>query len=560
MKSKSLKFLTGAFALSLAITTTGHAAIYIWNGGGGPDSNWNTKQNWNTPNPPPNFSSTHELQFGGSNKTGPIMEASYEINKLTFNSGAAAFTLTSSGNSVLTIFAGGIVNNDDSIQTINITTITLGASQTWNAGTVTGGSLVFSGTTVNLGVSQTLTIDGSNTTSIVNQITGTGTSGIIKNGSGTLTLSGNNTYAGVTTINNGVLNIQNSNALGGTGSGTSVVSGAALSIQNGITTAAEALTLNGTGILGGGALRNISGTNTYAGAITLNSATRINSDSGMLDLNVTAGSAITGANQDVTFGGVGNVTVSDAITTGSGSLTKDGNGTLTLSASNTYTGNTTINAGTLALASTGSIASGSAVIKVESGATFNVSAVSGYTVNGTSAVARQLLTGSGGVTGATTIGSFGAHNASGSGVGTQAFSSSLTYNSGSIFQWDLDVQSPSAEVHDQVTATSLGGSGAEFKILLGAGDSFADAFWNSTRNWAASDLFGASNANVDLSTIFSSATTTANFTANSLEGLFSFTSTGGGTGNQLTWTAVPEPTSALAGILLGAGLLRRRRI
>jgi MYXO-CTERM domain-containing protein len=31
------------------------------------------------------------------------------------------------------------------------------------------------------------------------------------------------------------------------------------------------------------------------------------------------------------------------------------------------------------------------------------------------------------------------------------------------------------------------------------------------------------------------------------------------TGSTLNWTAVPEPTSALAGLLLGAGLLRRRR-
>lgn len=30
-------------------------------------------------------------------------------------------------------------------------------------------------------------------------------------------------------------------------------------------------------------------------------------------------------------------------------------------------------------------------------------------------------------------------------------------------------------------------------------------------------------------------------------------------GTSLTWTAVPEPTTAFAGILLGAGLLRRRR-
>ncbi|MEO8617191.1 MAG: hypothetical protein ABI600_18785 [Luteolibacter sp.] len=32
-----------------------------------------------------------------------------------------------------------------------------------------------------------------------------------------------------------------------------------------------------------------------------------------------------------------------------------------------------------------------------------------------------------------------------------------------------------------------------------------------------------------------------------------------GGGKTLTWSAVPEPTSALAGVLIGTGLLRRRR-
>jgi hypothetical protein len=39
----------------------------------------------------------------------------------------------------------------------------------------------------------------------------------------------------------------------------------------------------------------------------------------------------------------------------------------------------------------------------------------------------------------------------------------------------------------------------------------------------------------------------------SSEGYFSIS------GGTLKWTAVPEPTSALAGLLLGGGLLRRRR-
>ena len=81
-------------------------------------------------------------------------------------------------------------------------------------------------------------------------------------------MSGNNDYTGATTVSVGVLNIQHANALGTTANGTSVTSGAALQIQGGITTAAEALAIDGTGIGATGALRNISGNNTYAGAIT----------------------------------------------------------------------------------------------------------------------------------------------------------------------------------------------------------------------------------------------------------------------------------------------------
>ena len=95
--------------------------------------------------------------------------------------------------------------------------------------------------------------------------------GITKSGSGTLELSGNNSYNGATAINAGVLNIRSANALGTSGPGASVAAGAALQIQGGITTSSQPLTLNGTGISSDGALRNISGTNSYAGLVTLGS-------------------------------------------------------------------------------------------------------------------------------------------------------------------------------------------------------------------------------------------------------------------------------------------------
>ena len=150
-------------------------------------------------------------------------------------------------------------------------------------------------------------------------------------------------------ISAGVLRAANDTALGSTTGGTTVTGGtvAALELSGGIAIGAETLTLDGTGISNGGALRNISEDNSWAGNITINSATRINSDSGTLTIDVASGNAITGSNDNLTFGGAGNVTISDAIATGTGTLTKDGAGTLTLSGANTYTGATTVSAGVL---------------------------------------------------------------------------------------------------------------------------------------------------------------------------------------------------------------------
>ncbi len=81
-----------------------------------------------------------------------------------------------------------------------------------------------------------------------------------------------------------------------------------------------------------------------------------------------------------------------------GGLTKNGAGTLTLSGVNTHTGTTTINAGTLALSSSGSLAN-SRNSSVAGGALFDVSAVAGGFTLG----AAQTLSGSGSVNGAVAI-------------------------------------------------------------------------------------------------------------------------------------------------------------
>jgi len=229
----------------------------------------------------------------------------------------------------------------------------------------------------------------------VNDPIATGAGTLTKDGVGILTLAGPNTYTGLTTVSAGVLNIRNDTALGGTASGSSVTSGAALQMQGGITVTGEALTLNGTGVGATGALRNISGDNNFNGNITLGAATRINSDAGTLTIDPAAGNAFAGGFA-LTFGGAGNASVNDAIATGAGVVTKDGAGTLTLAGANTYTGLTTVSVGVLnirndtALGGTtsGTTVTGGAMMEIQGGITVMAEAL---TLNGSGVGAAGAL-------------------------------------------------------------------------------------------------------------------------------------------------------------------------
>ena len=239
-----------------------------------------------------------------------------------------------------------------------------GSFDFWDGNAVYAAALTGSGTLLNARASTTRSIQ-------VGRDSGSGTfSGVILNvslfekiGGGTQVLSGANFYAGATTVTGGVLSIRNGSALGSTAGATTVANGAALQIEGGISVGAEALTLNGGGIASDGALRNVSGANTYGGAVTLGSASRINSDAGTLTLT----GGVSGAYL-LSVGGAGDLAFSGALATSTGGLFKDGSGTLILSGQNTYTGGTTISAGTLRLGSGGSTGALSATGSLSIGA------------------------------------------------------------------------------------------------------------------------------------------------------------------------------------------------
>lgn len=232
---------------------------------------------------------------------------------------------------------------------------------------------------------------------------------------------------------------------------------------------------------------------------------------------------ITGGKQIKVYGD-NTLTLAGVVSGSNASLAIQNSGIVILSGSNTYTGNTWSNAGTLVINGDQSLATGDV-----------------------SVANNGKLAGIGTIGGATTIESDGTYSAGALGAaGNQNFSQTLNLNSNSIFEWDVTTAGA-----DSITASGLNiTNNAIFKILE---QDISEPFWNEPRSW----------------TVFSGATTGAfslfNNDGGSFEnrrtiagqGYFDLAQNASGVG--LSWTAVPEPTSALAGVLLGAGLLRRRR-
>ncbi len=222
---------------------------------------------------------------------------------VTFNSTETYITGTST-------YSGATMLKSGILYAGSTTALSSGSDYTMSAGTElflgssnnSIGSLSGSGSIQSYGAVLTTNGDNASTT-----YSGSIQTGLTKAGTGTLTLTGTNTAYPATTVSAGTLQAGATNTFS-PNSSMNVASGATLDLNS---------------------FNQAIGSLAGAGNVTLGSAT-------------------------LTAGGNNNSTVFSGVVSGTGALTKAGTGTLTLAGANTYTGGTTVSAGTLQLGNGGS--------------------------------------------------------------------------------------------------------------------------------------------------------------------------------------------------------------
>ena len=330
------------------------------------------------------FNRSDNPTFGGViSGAGSLIQAGTGVLTLAGSNGYSGGTTVASGAIALNN-ANAVLNSTVTVSTNNglLFTTDSGAIAAFNVGGLSGNG------SVNLAdgsYALTLSAGGDEfPTTYSGALSGAG--GLAKAGNGGLLLTGSNTYTGGTTISAGTLQLGN----GGTsGSLSGNVSNNAWLVFNrsdnptfgGVISGAGSLIQAGTGVL------TLTGSNGYSGGTTvasgaialnnanavLNSTVTVSTNNGLLfttDSGAIAAFNVGGLSGNgsvnladgsyaltLSAGGDGFPTTYSGALSGAGGLAKAGNGVLLLTGSNTYTGGTTVSAGTLQLGNGGSGAS-----------------------------------------------------------------------------------------------------------------------------------------------------------------------------------------------------------
>ena len=353
-----------------------------------------------------------------------------------------------------------------------------------------------------------------------------GTSGLAKSGTGTLTLSGPNTYSGGTTLSAGQLNIND----GGTSSANSAIG-------------TGPLTING-GTLG----------NTEPSDVTLlpNNAQYWNGDFSFAgagyNLNLGTGAVAPNASRQINVS-ANTLTVGGAIGGGAISLTKTGNGTLTLTGANTFSGGMTLSAGQLNINNGGSSSANSAI-------GIGTFTVSGGTIDNTSGGDLTLLPNNAQVwSGSFTYAGSVPNNLNlGTGAVTLTATPTVTVNSGTltvggVISGAFGITKAGAGTLVLLNANTYGNNGSPDTLVNG-----------STLVIGNDSALGTSRLNLGEGSTIQSADSSAHVITNALN--FGGNTTYAGTGNlKFTRSAanstaktmtVNNPVTEFSGVLSGA--------
>jgi fibronectin-binding autotransporter adhesin len=546
--------------------------------------------------------STFEMTSGSLNGGGTITATTYTLSGGTVTGNLGTGTLNSSGTVALNGTSGATLVNvtagsltlgsanrlaDGATVAVSGGTLAMGANtDTVSVFNMSSGAITGTGplTATTYGLSGG-TVTGNLGAGTMNVTTGTvslnGTSGAaaVNVNSGTLSLGANDRLdngatvlvaGGIldTTASNRTDTVSAFNMSSGSLNGGGTITAGTYGLSGGTVTANLGTgTLNSFGTVALNGTAGASAVNVTAGTLTLGSANRL-ADAAAVAVS---GGALAIAGFDDTVGAVsltgGSITGSGGTLTGSSyavqsgsisaklggagiALTKTTAGTVSLSAANTYTGATTIKAGTLELLSGGSLASPSLIV----GDTGSTGAILDAITSGLIVASGQTVSGIGTIKGSTTI-QLGGMLAPGNSAGILTNLGNVNLQLGSTFQMEIN-GATAGTGYDQLNVT--GGS----SIVTLAG--LLSVTTGSTPTNGSLFFLIDNDGPSAISGVFSNAPINGNtYTFGSQQYAVSYFGDYGTTsftgGNDVVLMAVPEPGAALIGGLGVLFLLRRRR-